>query len=537
MAYGIVSSASSTIIDGTGTRQQVTVPTLSSDTFVYSSGSTVDITDYLEDYDPDTIYIGGTVTATNAGEYTTIIDLKNPSTTEWNDEEAPTGFKLLMWRVNKQTVSVPTVTDTSKTYNTNEQSPTIAAYDTDVIDVSGNTATNAGNYTIEFTLKDTTNYQWASGSTPSVSWSIAKAAGSVSVSPTSLTLTIDSSTKTATVTRSGNGAITATSSNTSVATCSVSNTTVSVTAVDNGTTTIRVNVAEGTNYLATSTTISITSNLPSTTLNNNTWSIISEIAQAGTGDTYWDIGDCKQITLNGTVGDSDTGSQTYTAKSLCVFILDFNHAMNGVAENNIIFGGFKTAVTSGKDVALYSFKMNSSNTNANGWKGCDLRFSALGNGSSKNTDATQANITSPKANTMMSAIPADMRAVVRLWDRWIDNTGGSTNLGSNGNSADKVTQVTDCCSLLAECEIFASRSYANTGEASHSTRMVYYMVGNSTKKYNADSDSSAVLWWECSPAGFNNVGGSYLFCYVYTDGNASWNKAIYAYGLAPAWKI
>ena len=525
MAYGIVSSTSSTIINGSGTTvAYLAAPTLTTDTFVYDASNTIDITDYLEDYDARYMTIGGDTTAQDAGEYTTTFDLKTPATQHWGDDSIT--VKSVTWTITKQPVSVPAVTNTSKTYNTNAQSPTIAAYDTNVIAVSGNTGTNAGSYTVTFTLKDTANYEWDSTATTKA-WSIAKAAGSVSVSPTSLTLTTSSSTKTATITRAGDGTITAVSSNTGVATCGLTGTTVSATAVANGSTVITISVAEGTNYLATSTTLSVTSQLPSTTLNSNSWSVISEVAQAGTGDTYWDVGDCKEITLNGTVGDSNTSSQTFTSKSLCVFILHFNYPMNGTAENNIIFGGFKTALTSGKDVALYSFKMNSSDTNANGWKGCDMRFSALGNGSSKNTDATQANITSPKANTLMSAIPADMRNVVRLWHRWVDGTGSSSNTEAG------IKDTIDVCTLLAEFEIFGSRSYANDYEKNHQTQMAYYKAGNSKVKYNHSSDSSAVYWWECSP----RYDSGRSFCHVYSNGYANDYIASGTYGLAPAWKI
>ena len=129
-------------------------------------------------------------------------------------------------------------------------------------------------------------------------------------------------------------------------------------------------------------------------LNNNSWNIISAISKSGTGDTFWDVGDCKAITLNGNIGDYLTLSNT----TLYVFILDFNHPINkSTADNNIIWGGFKTALTDGKDVALCDsgyytnrtsgkyFNMNHVqvngsvlNTNYGGWKGCDFRYDILG---------------------------------------------------------------------------------------------------------------------------------------------------------------
>ena len=41
---------------------------------------------------------------------------------------------------------------------------------------------------------------------------------------------------------------------------------------------------------------------PGDILDNYSWEDISKISQAGVGDEYFDIGDCKAVALNGTVG-------------------------------------------------------------------------------------------------------------------------------------------------------------------------------------------------------------------------------------------
>ena len=66
--------------------------------------------------------------------------------------------------------------------------------------------TNAGTYNASFTPK--TDYRWSDGTTSAktVSWSIAKAAGSLSVNPTSITLNTSTPSGQITVTRSGDGA-------------------------------------------------------------------------------------------------------------------------------------------------------------------------------------------------------------------------------------------------------------------------------------------------------------------------------------------
>ena len=121
-------------------------------------------------------------------------------------------------------------------------------------------------------------------------------------------------------------------------------------------------------------------------VNNTNWTTISEISQAGTGDQYWSIGDMKSITLNGNIGEGLTLDNFETN----VFILHFNYPMNNVAENNIIWGGFKTS--DGINIALvdsqYSstsadgskyFNMNHwSDKNFGGWRGTCLRYDILG---------------------------------------------------------------------------------------------------------------------------------------------------------------
>ena len=372
------------------------------------------------------------------------------------------------------------------------------------------------------------------------------------------TLTLSSSSVTVarrqqmTVTASGNssGAISAVSNNTSIATASVSGSTVTITGVVAGSATITVSQAGDTTYAApASKTISVTVSAYSATLNENTWTQISTISKNGQGDLYWDIGDAKEITLSGKVGSQ----LTLTNTKLCVFILDFNHAMNGTDENNIIWGGFKSALTSGKYVALIDDKYNTSltdgticfnmnhwgNYNYGGWKGSDLRYDVLGATSTQPSgygaaktascvgyDATATTLTSPKADTLLSALPSDLRNVIRLWTRWVDAVGNSSNVDAN------IKTTVDAITLLAEQEIFGSRSYANQYEANHNTQMTYYKNGNSRVRYKHNDLSSAVWWWASSPYYYSNS----LFCNVNTIGSANNNNANNSNALAPDFK-
>ena len=179
-------------------------------------------------------------------------------------------------------------------------------------------------------------------------------------------------------------------------------------------------------------------------------------------------------------------------------------------------------------------------TNYGGWKGTDLRYDILGATSTqpsqynqlKNTsnvgyDATEATLTNPKANTLLAALPSDLRGVMRLWTRYVDAVGNNSDVDAN------IKATVDAITLLAEPEIFASRSYANQYEYNHNTRMAYYTNGNGTIKKKHSDASAAVHWWESSPHYYT----TYYFCCVTTRGDASSNYASYSCALAPAFKL
>lgn len=137
------------------------------------------------------------------------------------------------------------------TYTGSEQSPSWNNFDATKMTVSGTTtAVNADTYTAKFTPK--AGYAWEDGTTgaKSVTWKIGKAAGSLFVTPTEMTIALNDTTGTITVTRAGDGAITATSDKTSVATVEVNGNKITVTKKGAGTANITVKVAEGTNHKA-----------------------------------------------------------------------------------------------------------------------------------------------------------------------------------------------------------------------------------------------------------------------------------------------
>ena len=426
----------------------------------------------------------------------------------------------------------------SLTYNGGAQSPTWSNYNTTYMTIGGTTSgTNAGSYSATFT--PTTDYRWSDGTTTAktVSWSIGKATGTLTVSPNSIELSPSNLSDTFTIGGNHDGTISVVSNNTGIATVSRSGNTVTVNNVNQttGNTTITVSCTAGTNYTAPSSqSVTVEAKFVSSVLNENDWSVIKSVADASQGANYWAVGDRKAVTVNGTVGTQAINGTYY------VYILGFDH--NSSREGTgITFGTFKTALSGGTDICLvdshyndYStggqkwFNMNhSSNTNSGGWKGCDLRYDVLGSTNSNNNDAGTTTATSPVSGTLMAALPSDLRAVMKPMNIYTDNTGGGSN------TASYVTKSVDYLPLLAEYEIFGTRSYANSAEQNYQAQYQYYKNGNSKVKYRHSSTSSTAYWWERSPY----YTYSLYFCAVYTSGYANYNSAWYSNGLAPAFRV
>lgn len=290
-----------------------------------------------------------------------------------------------------------------------------------------------------------------------------------------------------------------------------------VTATKNGQTTSgSVNVVSGT------TSYSLTLSFVSSTLNNNEWSVIKSVSDAGQGANYWSIGDRKAVTLNGTVGKLSLSNVTTYA-----FIIGFNHNASVEGTNRIHFQLAKTALTGGTDVCLCDssynsnvsttgyFSMNSSRTNSGGWASSQMRTNICGTSLSS------------YSGTIIAVIPAALRAVLKSVTKYTDNTGG----GSTAASA--VTATTDYFFLLSEFEVFGSISYGNTNEKNKQAQYAYYSAGNSKIKYKHNGTSTAAYWWLRSPFASNSLD----FVVVDTDGTVNYGTAGTSLGFAPGFCV
>ena len=468
-------------------------------------------------YDASKMTLGGTTSGTNAGSYAATFTPK--ANYQWTD--GATTAKEATWTIGRATVSTLPSQSGSLTYTGSAQSPTWANYDTTKLTIGGATSgTNAGTYTATFT--PTSNYQWDGGGIgpQSANWSIGKAAGSLTLNRSSLTLNNATRTGTITVTRPGDGAITASSNSTGIATVSVSGNTVTVTAVAYGSATITVNVAEGTNHTAPSSkTCSVTVNLFSDTLNSNTWAAIKAASDAGDAANVWSVGDTKNIRLNGAVGNF-----TFSNLSIDAFILGFNHNSSKEGGKRIHFAIGKI---SGNMVALCDnqynsnqnnngyFNMNPNNSNSGGWKNSYMRTTLLGNSGTP---------TSPRSGSLMAALPSDLRAVMKSVTKYTDNVGNDT-----GHTASNVTATTDYLWLMSEYEVQGGQSYANSYEKNSQAQYEYFKAGNSKIAYRHSSTGSAVWWWLRSPY----YGTNHSFCSVTAGGGYDPNIAYSSAGVLP----
>lgn len=455
-------------------------------------------------YDTEKLTIGGTTSGTNAGSYVATFTPKEGY--EWADGTKTA--KSVTWTISKASLSVPAQSGTL-TYTGSAQSPQWSNYDSNKLTIGGtSTATNAGSYAATFTPK--ANYQWSDGSTSakSVTWAIGKAAGSLTLAKSSVTLNISSLTESVAVTRAGDGVISATSSNTATARVEVSGTSVKITGLKAGTAKITVKVAAGTNHTASSDkTINVTISLPDTSLANNTPDIIAAAAKSGQAANYWSVGDKVGIAVNGSFGGLSYNNTVYA------FILGFNHNSSVEGGNSIHFQFGKTA--SGVDIAFVNsygststgFCMNTSNTNSGGWNNSYMRKTIC--------------------PAFLAALPTAWQNIIAACTKYSDNTGGGSN------TASYVTATSDKIWLLSEMEVQGTRSYANSAEANYQKQYDYYRNGNSKVKYQHTATTSACDWWLRSAYASNTN----YFCYVNTDGSANYHHAYISRGFAPGFKV
>ena len=220
----------------------------------------------------------------------------------------------------------------------------------------------------------------------------------------------------------------------------------------------------------------------STTLNDNSWEIISMISQQGKATQYWSVGDRKTIIMNGTIN-----TVTLTNYEIQVFIIGMNHNSALEGENLIHFKiGKKNIIGIDTQRAFYDqyyenesyslrkqFCMHLDTStgkgyNARGWKGAVQMRAIL--------------------TAMQNALPSELQNVLKTCSKYTDNV-------ANGSEApENVTPTSDTLSLCSSVEIFNEVGHSNPAEANYQQQYDYYKAGNNKRYYGYSQNKNMDIW-------------------------------------------
>jgi len=257
-------------------------------------------------------------------------------------------------------------------------------------------------------------------------------------------------------------------------------------------------------------------------LNNNSWETIRKVSDLGIASNYWSVGDRKAVVLNGSVGSS----AEFNKVTAYAYIIGFDHNANKEGGDRIHFQLGFSSLSGGSNVcyvdsyynsytSIYTlFNINNSNTNVGGWNASRMRTDVFGQDKESLT------------NTLMGAIPADLRTALKSVTKYTNNVGKDKTEAA-------VTATTDYFFLLSEHELFGSIANANTYEGSYQEQYAYYSAGNTKVKRKHTATSETAIYWLRSAA----VSGDTMFVICNTSGNVSYNGARTSLGIAPGFCV
>ena len=180
------------------------------------------------------------------------------------------------------------------------------------------------------------------------------------------------------------------------------------------------------------------------TFNDYTWAEIAAISESGNAASTFSVGDEKELQI---------GDETYHVQ-----ILGFNH-------DDKSDGTGKAGITVGlKEIMTTEHVMNSTRTNAGGWKDSEMR--------------TYVN------NDVYSSLPLDLQAVIK-----------TVNKKSNNGNKDTITLNTtqDKLFLLSFEEVGFATSYNHNFVVGEGTKYEFFSDNSSRVKEYLNGESSK--WW------------------------------------------
>lgn len=318
------------IIEATLNTASLSLPT-DKLTYTYSGNLvTISSTDIIG-FDDNLFTIGGDTSGTKAKDYALKIYIKDQTTYKWSDINKPVNEPVdIIWTIQKKSLTVPTIKNATTAYfysgspitlNKDEHFTFDTAIDKNLIDISGNVETNAGDHTVTFSIgsEHKSSCYWGTNTSDTADktapWKINKSpvqSWSISTSSVDINSDINPSADVV-VTRPGDGKVTAVSSNDKVLLTAVIDETGATSTVrlsDGGTSgnaTATIKFEEGSNYLSSAESNVKTSGdcKPSFTvsavvvsrkkLKDYTPAEIVDIVKKGLARSTWDIGDMVPI--------------------------------------------------------------------------------------------------------------------------------------------------------------------------------------------------------------------------------------------------
>ena len=220
-------------------------------------------------------------------------------------------------------------------------------------------------------------------------------------------------------------------------------------------------------------------------LKDNSWKTIKAVTELGLASSYWRVGDCKSVTLNGTVGSKNFSNEIVYAE-----IIGFDHNKDYESSSKFTTSfqlgkvgvdSFVSGQNNGIKVGLYnsSFTMQTSGTNSGGWQSSNMRMTLM--------------------PALLNALPNEVSTDPLTPYLFIVKKATDNNSGSHSTSS--VTSETyDSLFLLSSAEVFGPVS--GDSRDANQKRYAYYQT-NSTNalriRYQSQATTSATAWWLRTP--------------------------------------
>lgn len=160
---------------------EVSIPWLDGSDYEYT-GSAINAANDLQDYNANYVQLSGDLAKTEPQTYSITAALKNKNYVWGASATFPdvpvndTADKTVSWRIRGKPIAEPTfASDAEFTYSGAQKSVTVNGFQSTYMESTGTlTATDAGTYTITYTLKDTVATRWANGTEGAVvlTWKI-----------------------------------------------------------------------------------------------------------------------------------------------------------------------------------------------------------------------------------------------------------------------------------------------------------------------------------------------------------------------------